>query len=235
MSDGLYVAMSGAVAQERALDVAANNVANANTSGFRAERVTFEEVLGGQGNLSFVTAEEGSVDATRGELRSTGNPLDVAVDGDGWFAMQTPQGVRYTRSGEFRVGPGGGLIDPRGNSVLDVGGNPLLVPADAKNISVDPAGQVVADEIPVGQIQIAQINEGNLRNEGGNYYSARGAVKPVENAQVVSGHVEGGNFDPVRGMVDLIRISRNHESLHQVMTTYREIDQRAVREIGGPA
>jgi flagellar basal-body rod protein FlgF len=235
MSDGLYVAMSGAVAQERALDVAANNVANANTSGFRAERVTFEEVLGQQGNLSFVTAEQATVDASRGELRSTGNPLDVAVDGDGWFAMQTPQGVRYTRSGEFRIGPDGALIDGRGNGVLEAGGNPLLIPADAKDVSVDAAGQVLADGLPVGQISIVQLNEANLRNEGGNYYTARGAVTPVENAQVVSGHIEGANFDPVRGMVDLIRISRNHESLHQVMTTYREIDQRAVREIGGPA
>lgn len=234
MSDGLYVAMSGAMAQERALDVTANNVANANTAGFRAERVTFEEVLGGQGNLSFVSAEEASVDTSRGELRSTGNPLDVAVDGDGWFAMQTPQGVRYTRSGEFRLGPGGELIDPRGNSVLDAGGNPLLVPGDAKDVTIDSAGQILADGLPVGQMRIVQLNEANLRNEGGNYYTARGAVQPVENAQVVSGHVEGANFDPVRGMVDLIRISRNHESLHQMMSTYREIDQRAVREIGGP-
>jgi len=235
MSDGLYVAMSGAVAQERALDVAANNVANANTSGFRAERVTFEEVLGQQGNLSFVTAEKATVDTSRGELRSTGNPLDVAVDGDGWFAMQTPQGVRYTRSGEFRIGPDGALIDGRGNSVLEAGGNQLLIPPGSADVSVDAAGQVLADGLPVGQISIVQLNEANLRNEGGNYYTARGAVTPIANAQVVSGHVEGANFDPVRGMVDLIRISRNHESLHQVMTTYREIDQRAVREIGGPA
>jgi len=235
MSDGLYVAMSGAVAQERAMDVTANNVANANTNAFRAERVTFEEVLGGQGNLSFVTAEEATVDATTGELRETGNPLDLAVGGKGWFALQTPEGPRYTRAGEFRLAPGGELIDPRGNSVLDVGGNPLLVPPDAANVSVDPAGQVLADGIPVGQIQLVELNEGTLRNEGGNYYTARGAVAPLENAQVVSGHLEGANFDPVRGMVDLIRISRNHESLHQVMTTYREIDQRAVREIGGPA
>ncbi len=74
-----------------------------------------------------------------------------------------------------------------------------------------------------------------MRHEGGNLYSAKGQIKPVENAAVVSGHLEHANFDPVRGMVDLIRISRNHESLHQVMSTYREIDQRAVREIGGPA
>ena len=235
MSDGLYVAMSGAVAQERALDVAANNVANANTSGFRAERVTFEEVLGQQGDLSFVTAEKATVDISRGELRSTGNALDVAVDGDGWFAMQTPQGIRYTRSGEFRIGPEGALIDPRGNSVLEAGGNPLLIPGDARDVTVDAAGQVVADGVAVGKISIVQLEEANLRNEGGNYYTARGGVTPVENAQVVSGHIEGANFDPVRGMVDLIRISRNHESLHQMMHAYREIDQRAVREIGGPA
>jgi flagellar basal-body rod protein FlgF len=234
MSDGLYVAMSGAVAQERAMDVTANNVANANTTGFRAERITFEEVLGGQGNLSFVTAEEAEVDVSKGELRTTGNPLDVAVDGDGWFAMQTPQGVRYTRSGAFRMGPEGALIDDRGNGVLDVGGNPLLLPGGDAEITVDVAGQVLADGLPVGQIQIGQLNEDNLRNEGGNLYSAQGGVKPVENASVVSGHLEQANFDPVRGMVDLIRISRNHESLHQMMSTYREIDQRVVREIGGP-
>lgn len=233
MSDGLYVAMSGAVAQERALDVAANNVANANSAGFRAERITFEEVLGDQGNLSFVTAEEATVDISKGELRTTGNPLDVAVDGEGWFAMETPDGPRYTRSGAFRIGPEGTLIDARGNGVLDVGNKPMLIPTDAKDITVDPAGQVLADGVPLGQIQIVQLNDGKLRNEGGNLYSAPGGVKPVENAAVVSGHLEQANFDPVRGMVDLIRISRNHESLHQMMTTYREIDQRVVREIGG--
>ena len=233
MSDGLYVAMSGAVAQERALDVTANNVANANTAGFRAERVTFEEVLGGQGNLSFVSAEEAAVDTSKGELRATGNPLDVAVDGDGWFAMETPDGPRYTRSGAFRIGPEGVLIDDRGNGVLDVGNKPMLIPPTAKEVTVDPAGQVLADGVPLGQIQIVQLNDGKLRNEGGNLYSAPGGVKPVENAAVLSGHLEQANFDPVRGMVDLIRISRNHESLHQMMTTYREIDQRVVREIGG--
>lgn len=233
MSDGLYVAMSGAVAQERALDVTANNVANANTAGFRAERVTFEEVLGGQGNLSFVSAEEAEVDTSKGELRATGNPLDVAVDGDGWFAMETPDGPRYTRSGAFRIGPEGVLIDDRGNGVLDVGNKPMLIPSTAKEVTVDPAGQVLADGVPLGQIQIVQLNDGKLRNEGGNLYSAPGGVKPVEKSAVLSGHLEQANFDPVRGMVDLIRISRNHESLHQMMTTYREIDQRVVREIGG--
>lgn len=233
MSDGLYVAMSGAVAQERAMDVTANNVANGNTTGFRAERVTFEEVLGDKGNLSFVSAEEASVDTSKGELRTTGNPLDVAVDGDGWFAMETPDGPRYTRSGSFRIGPGGALMDERGNGVLDVGNKPMLVPTGAGEVTVDPAGQVLADGVPLGQIQIVSLNDGKLRNEGGNLYSAPGGVKPVENAAVVSGHLEQANFDPVRGMVDLIRISRNHESLHQMMTTYREIDQRVVREIGG--
>lgn len=233
MSDGLYVAMSGAVAQERAMDVTANNVANGNTTGFRAERVTFEEVLGGTGNLSFVSAEEAAVDTSKGELRTTGNPLDVAVDGDGWFAMETPEGPRYTRSGSFRIGPGGALMDERGNGVLDVGNKPMLVPTGAGEVTVDPAGQVLADGVPLGQIQIVSLNDGKLRNEGGNLYSAPGGVKPVENAAVVSGHLEQANFDPVRGMVDLIRISRNHESLHQMMTTYREIDQRVVREIGG--
>ena len=233
MSDGLYVAMSGAIAQERAMDVTANNVANGNSIGFRAERVTFAEVLGNQGNLSFVSAEEASVDTSRGELRTTGNPLDVAVDGEGWFAMETPDGPRYARSGAFRIGPGGTLIDERGNGVLDVGNKPILIPTDAKDVTVDPAGQVLADGVPLGQIQIVSLNDGKLRNEGGNLYSAPGGVKPVENASVVSGHLEQANFDPVRGMVDLIRISRNHESLHQMMTTYREIDQRVVREIGG--
>ncbi len=233
MSDGLYVAMSGAVAQERAMDVTANNVANANSVGFRAERVTFEEVLGGQGNLSFVTAEEAWVDTSKGELRTTGNPLDVAVDGDGWFAMDTPDGPRYTRAGAFRIGPDGALIDERGNGVLDVGNKPLLIPPGAQDVTVDPAGQVLVDGVPLGQIQIVQLNDGKLRNEGGNLYSAPGGVKAVENSAVVTGHLEQANFDPVRGMVDLIRISRNHESLHQMMTTYREIDQRVVREIGG--
>ncbi len=235
MSDGLYVAMSGAVAQQRAMDVVANNVANANTQGFRAERVTFEEVLNQKDELSFVSAERGAIDGTVGGMVSTENPLDLAIDGQGWFGLQTPDGTRYTRNGAFSVGPDGALVDALGNTVRSVGGNEILVPPDAAEISVDPAGQVLVDGQPLAQIEVVRFEPDQMRREGGNLFSATGKGDPTEPAGVVSGHLEGSNFNAVRGMVDLIRISRTHESLHRMIENYRQIDQRAAREIGGPA
>ncbi len=179
MSDGLYVAMSGAVAQQRAMDVVANNVANANTQGFRAERVTFEEVLNQKDELSFVSAERGAIDGTVGGMVSTENPLDLAIDGQGWFGLQTPDGTRYTRNGAFSVGPDGALVDALGNTVRSVGGNEILVPPDAAEISVDPAGQVLVDGQPLAQIEVVRFEPDQMRREGGNLFSATGKGDPT--------------------------------------------------------
>ena len=234
MGNGIYTAMTGAVAQGRALDVVANNVANAKTTAFRAERVTFDEVLNENNELSFVGAQRSAVDTSRGELYTTDNPLDLALDGDGWFSVTTDKGVRYTRDGSFSLNAEGVLVDRAGNAVRGVGGADILVPPDVSDVTVDGEGNVFADGDPVAQLELARFDADQLQRDGANLFVAQGKPKTDELPSVVSGALEGSNFNTVRGMVDLVRISRTYESLHRMIENYRQIDQRAARDIGGP-
>ena len=234
MGNGIYVAMSGAVAQERALDVVANNVANGATTGYKAERVSFDEVLNEKGEHSYVDANRGQIDTTAGALVATDNPLDLALDGDGWFAVQTKDGPRYTRDGGLSLSDTGVLVDSGGHSIRAVGGAEILVPPDAESLSIDAEGNVIVDDDPIAQIEIVRFKSSQMSREGGNLFRASGRPQRDELPAVVSGHLESSNFNTVRGMVDLIRISRTHESLHRMIENYKQIDQRTARDIGGP-
>ncbi|MEM6990433.1 MAG: flagellar basal-body rod protein FlgF [Myxococcota bacterium] len=234
MGNGIYVAMSGAVAQDRALDVVANNVANARTNAYKAERIAFDEVLNEKGELSYVDVDRGAVDETRGSMVTTDNPLDLALDGDGWFSVQTPQGTRYTRDGAFSLNDGGVLVDGAGNSVRGAGGAEIVVPPDAADVSIDAEGFVYAGDDPIGQLEVVRFDGGQLTREGANLFRAQGRPVRDELPAVVSGHLESSNFNTVRGMVDLVRISRTYESLHRMIENYRQVDQRTARDIGSP-
>jgi flagellar basal-body rod protein FlgF len=237
MSSGIYIAASGAVAQANALDVTANNVANAGTAGFRAERVTFQTFLGkatGK-DTAFVQLGGSRADESAGALRQTGNPLDLALEGDGYFAVDTPRGPRYTRAGEFRLDDEGRLVNASGMAARARGGGELIVPKDAGEITVGADGTVTAGGAEIGALEIARFAPGILQREGASLYAApEGALATAgELPKVISGAVEGANFNVVRGMVDLVKISRTYEALHRVIESYRQIDERTAREIGG--
>lgn len=234
MGNGIYVAMSGAVAQDRALDVVANNVANANTTAYRAERIAFDEVLNEKGEMAFVDVDRGAVDTSRGNLVATDNPLDLALDGDGWFAVNTAQGVRYTRDGAFSLNDAGVLVDGAGNTIRGQDGQEILVPPDAGGVAVDAEGNVYVEDEPIGQLEIVRFDAAQMQRDGSNLFRATGRPKRDELPAVVTGHLESSNFNTVRGMVDLVRISRTYESLHRMIENYKQIDQRTARDIGGP-
>jgi flagellar basal-body rod protein FlgF len=238
VSNGIYVAVSGAVAQSTALDVTANNVANAGTAGFRAERVSFQTFLGrAKGtDTAYVQVGASASDRTAGALRETGNPLDLALAGDGFFAVDTPRGARYTRAGEFRLDGEGRLVNGDGLAARARGGGALIVPPGATQLSVSSDGTVLADGAEIGAIELARFAPGVLTREGASLYAApRGALAAAGDLpQVVSGAVEGANFNVVRGVVDLVRISRTYEALHRMIESYRQIDERTARELGGP-
>jgi flagellar basal-body rod protein FlgF len=241
MGNGIYTALAGAVAQGNALDVTANNVANASTSGYRAERVSFHETLTqAKGNdQAYVTAAGGGTDLRPGEMRATENPLDLAVVGDGYFAVQTPRGDRYTRAGNFRLDASGTLVNGDGYAARAKGGGVLTVPPESKAIVVGSDGTVEADGIAVGQLELARFVPGALQREGDTLFSARAGAAPLAEGaggevEVASGALEGANFNVVRGVVDLVRISRTYEALHSMIESYKDIDARTARDIGGP-
>lgn len=232
MSTALYNAMSSAVAQSRLLDVTAQNVANASTPGFRAQRMTFEQAL--EGATPQVVAGPTVPDSSRGELKVTGNPLDLALPGEGYFVVSTPRGDRLTRAGRFAVDAEGYVVDAQGNALQGDGGRPLQVAPHAKSVSVGDDGTVKADDEIVGRVRVAHVAQENLRAEGSVFTTTPDAViTDIDAPKIEAGALEGSNFDVVRGMVDLVRASRTYEAAVRTMQTVSEQQKRAARGFGG--
>ncbi len=235
MSSGLYVAAAGAVAQSNALDATANNIANASTVGFRAERVTFQEAMGKarSKDITLVDGGTASSDAEAGALTQTGNPLDCALEGDGMFAVTTPQGTRYTRAGNFQIDAQHQLVTSEGATVNGEGGAPITVPDGTGAVSIAPDGTVSADGATVGKLELVRFNPSQLRRQGGTLYAATGKPAAGDPPQVRSGMLEASNVNAVRGVVDLVKVQRTYESLMRVIQGYSDIEQRAATTLGG--
>ena len=225
MERGLYIAASGMLAEMVRQDQIANDLANASTPGYKADRATqksFGDILlanttNGQtvGPLGLGSHIDSIVtDDSPAPARDTGEPLDFAVVGEGWFKVQTPQGVRYTRNGQFAVSPQGTLIDGMGNQVIGQGG-PIRVGPDGK---VDPR-------------QLAIFKLTGVRKVGNSYVT--GAAGGAATGTVRQGALEGSNADPARSMVDMIASFRAFESGQRVIRTIDETLAKASNVVGG--
>lgn len=237
MSNGIYLATAGAVAQSNALDATANNIANATTTGFQADRITFRETLTNarSPDMALVSAGTKRVDTQYGALTQTGNPLDLAIEGDGMFGIDTPNGPRYTRAGNFRLDETGTLVTVDGFKVRGEGGGPISIPPDTKVIDIGGDGEVNADGTSVGKLELVKFKYSQLRREGGTMFSATGAPDPTGEPPIVrGGMLEASNVNVVRGVVDLVKVSRTYESLMRVIQGYHDVESRAARDLGGP-
>jgi len=241
MSDGIYSALSGAIAQQRALDTVANNVANVGTVGFRGDRLAFEEVVSREAGpnpdaLRYVQVSQQVTDDTGGALQETGSSLDLALSGDGMFAVQTPEGVRYTRAGSFRLDAEGVVRTPSGHALLAADADPehpeLRLPVDGGDVRIGTDGTVSVGDNPVGRVRVERFAPGALQKEGVTLYAARGPGEPAAETQVLQGYLEGANVSPITGMNDLITASRSFEAFQRVIQTFRQIDERAARDVG---
>ncbi|MBP6632680.1 MAG: flagellar basal-body rod protein FlgF [Kofleriaceae bacterium] len=233
MGSGIYIATAGAVAQSQALDVTANNVANAATPAFRGGRMVFSEALAQarSPDTQLVGAAPSAIDASSGALAATGNPLDLALDGEGYFTIETPQGLRYTRAGNFTLDDGGRLVNGDGLAVRGEDGE-LIIPPDASAIAVGDDGTISADGAVVGKLALARFAPNQLGHDGGNLLIARGQPQAGDPPKVVSGLLEASNVNVVRGVVDLVKVSRTYESLMRVIEGFSQIEQRAARDLG---
>jgi len=236
MSSGIYVATAGAVAQSNALDATANNIANAATTGFHGDRVTFREALTAARSPDVATVGAGTarIDGQAGALLPTENPLDLALDGDGYFGVTTPNGPRYTRAGNFQLDPGRNLVTADGFAVRGQGGAPINVPPDAKVVAVAADGTVSADGNEIGKLELVRFAPNQIKREGGSLVSATGAPIGGELPKVRSGMLEASNVNVVRGVVDLVKVSRTYESLMRMIQGYHDVESRAARELGTP-
>ena len=236
MGSGIYVATAGAVAQSTALDVTANNIANAGTTGFRGARVTFQEALARarSPDVALVGNATSGVDGEAGTITQTGNPLDLALDGDGYLAVDTPQGPRYTRAGALERAPDGRLSTVDGHPVRGQGGAPIVLPEGASAIAITAEGAISADGVEVGRLELVRFAPGALSREGATLMAARGQPLAGEPPRVIQGALEGSNVNVVRGVVDLVKVSRTYESLLRLIEGYHQVESRAARDLGGP-
>lgn len=236
MGSGIYIATAGARSQSDALDVIANNVANANTVGYQAERVSFGEALATaqSPDARYVGVAGTHSDATPGALEQTGNPLDLALVGDGYFAIQTDRGVRYTRAGNFQIDASNRIVSASGHPAVSATGAPIVVPPDAAEIKVDADGTVRADGVDLGRIRVARFAPTALSREGDSLYAAAGApVTGGEEPTIVAGTLEKSNVNVVRGVVDLVKVSRTYQALMSAIENYKQIDSQTAQKLGG--
>jgi flagellar basal-body rod protein FlgF len=245
MSDGIYCAVSGAISQQRQLDVVANNVANAGSVGYRGDRVAFREALAqarGPGqpasSLHYVVVSRVQTDTSQGGLKQTGNPLDLALQGDGFFTIETPQGLRYSRAGSFVLDAQGVLRTPSGYPVLSGSGQkpqPITIGSRTAAITVSPDGTVSADGVSAGQLRIVRFSSPDaLIKEGATLFSAQPDAAPLDAKQteIAQGFVETANVNAVGSLNELISANRSFEAFQRVIRTYGQIDDRTARELG---
>lgn len=198
----------------REMGVVANNIANSSTTGFRREGVVFSEYVAALDNdpsLSMAHASGRHVDLSQSTLSLTGGQFDVAIQGAGFFLIETPQGERLTRAGSFTPSAEGELVTPDGYRLLDAGGAPVFVPPDARGIAIASDGTVSADGQPIAQIGLWQPSDPlALRHQSGTLFEG-GALEPAEGATVLQGMLEDSNVEPVSEIARMIEVQRSYE------------------------
>ena len=213
---------------ERRQEIAANNLANVDTVGFRGERV-FARMLAGE-----LPVAETRTDFQPGALRQTGSPLDLALGGEGFFVVETPEGERLTRGGTFQLDAERRLVDARGNPLLGEEG-PITLPIGA--VAIDDSGTVSVEGREVARLRLDRVPPGTaLQHAGGSQFLPHEDQAPLEPAARVvrQGFVEDSNVSSIGSMVDMISIQRAYAAVQRTVTTLDAARQTVVTELGRP-
>jgi flagellar basal-body rod protein FlgF len=228
VDSGFYAACAGLRAKSEALDVIANNVANLNSTGYRAHQATFRSLLMGErasaGSLNQAVNNFGVLGGTRldlsaGSTEQTGNPFDLAIEGDAFFEVQSAKQTLYTRNGNFHRAANGQLLSAQGDAVLGDQG-PILVPSGP--VTVGPDGTISVDGAVAGKLKLAQFAPGaDLEAVGSSYYAARGATeRSATGFSIRQGMLEGSNANPISAVVSMITVQRQAEMLQRALSTF---------------
>jgi len=238
MADGIYVALSGALAQSTNLDATATNLANASTDGYQRVRPIFREELARAANADpnsrYTALSATRLDTSRGPLRATGNPLDFAMPEKTYLAVGTPRGERYTRAGSLAAGADGTLRNTHGDAVLGEDGNPIKVGLGAGALRVDESGQVWQGQGALGRVKLVTFPQPeNLTHDQGPLLLAPPAAGNPAQAQgpLEIGQVEESNANVVGAMTDLVSASRTFEAFQRVIDAFRDADRKVVTTV----
>ena len=236
MSNAIYATLARQHGLMQEMQVVSNNLANSSTTGYKTDRAIFAEFLvgsdSGNTSLSMGSLAGHAFEMEQGGLKVTGGQFDVAVQGDGFFSIEPPQGPRLTRAGHFQLSADGTLVDMIGNSVLGAGGGPIQIPVEASQISISADGTISADGELIEQIGVV-IPDGELMRDSNTYFSAPGGFGNATDFNVVQGALEQSNVSPVLEVARMIEVQRAYEAgqtlleredqrIGQVISTIRE-------------
>jgi flagellar basal-body rod protein FlgF len=241
MNSGYYAATTGLMSRTEALDTIANNLANVSTAGFRANHNVFSSMLATTGNspLSVLNQDMNDygvlsstqLDTTQGALVRTGNDLDLAIEGPGYFTVKTASGPVYTRGGNLRVSPAGQLTTEAGDLVLGDNG-PIAIVGGPVSISAD--GTISANGAISGRLKLVEFPPATqIQSAGGTYYTApAGTAVPASRSQVCQGMLESSNVNPVTSVIELMTAQREVEAMRRVLTMFStELDKTAAQDL----
>ena len=243
MDNALYVGLSSQMVLKRELDIIANNIANADTNGFKVESLMTKEVpgppavtLGGPRPIKFVGDNGVARDFGQGGLRRTDAPLDVAVDGPGFFKVTTKAGERYTRDGHFRTDETGRLTTQAGDVVSDDGGGEITVdPSRTGQLTIADDGTVSQGTERIGKIGVFKFDSlSALSKTGGNLYqnASNQQAAAVTDPKVRQGMLEGSNVNPIVQITRMIEVSRAYEQTTQMMSAESDLTRNSIARLG---
>lgn len=238
MDRGVFVALSGALAQEKRMELLSDNLANVNTAGFKKQNAVFADsfpaVMSRMSPRVYSTIDDIVTDMTPGVLEKTDRSLDMAIEGDGFFVVETPQGNRYTRDGSFTISSNGVLMTREGFPLVGEQGEISLTGSD---IAVDPDGTIENNGIAAGRLKLVTFKDTSGLMREGHMFAQRVDASTVEvpvgpETRVIQGYVESSNVNAVRAMTEMIEAMRSYETHAKMIKTMDDMTRRAIDEVG---
>lgn len=242
MDNSIYITLSRQMALFRDMEVTANNIANVDTPGYNAEKLMFSDYLVKDANRRKDAYADDPVsyrDTANGSIKMTNNPFDLAINGDAYFQVQTPLGIRYTRAGNFQVDSEGTLVTASGYPVLGADGGQITLPQNAINVQINGLGQVNVDGDDFGQVGMMEFqNEQAMTRLGNNLYTSDetpqpvvpdiqgGTAVPLSSARMVQGALESSNVTAVTEMVRVMNVSRAVSNTAKFIETVYDLERK---------
>jgi flagellar basal-body rod protein FlgF len=215
LENSTYTTLTRQSGLRHEMQIVANNIANAATTGFRQEGLVFSEyvqALRGDTSLSMASAQVRNTSTMQGALIQTAGTFDLAIEGDGYFLVETPRGERLTRAGNFSPDAQGDLVTPDGYRLLDAGGAPVFVPTDVTDLGIASDGTISSGGQPLGQIGLFMPPDTlDLLREDGVLFRTEAELQPAENARILQGYLEGSNVNAISQITRMIEVQRAYE------------------------